>query len=172
LHNPSTFTAHNIVLDDGTQTCSAMGGAMDQLPNTVALLRILRLVFAGDLRGKTVVDLGCLEGGYSTEFARAGLISTGIEVRPSNYVNCVYVKSKVDLPNLRFINDNAWNVAKYGPFDAVFCAGLLYHIETPRRFISEISRACGSVLYIDSGYAPDRDDSPAIAKHSLSAFRA
>ena len=79
--------------------------------------------------------MGCLEGGYTVELARAGFDALGIEVRRSNFENCQRVKAGTNLPNLTFACDDVHNLAKYGVFDAVFCCGLLYHLDEPRKFV-------------------------------------
>jgi hypothetical protein len=87
----SNFTAHNIRLDNGTQTFPSAGGTIDQHPVFLSVRRLLQTVYHGCLEGKTIIDVGCLEGGYATEFARLGMTSTGLEVRESNYNNCLFV---------------------------------------------------------------------------------
>ena len=118
--------------------------------------------------GKRIVDLGRLEGGFATTFARMGLESLGVEVRESNFKNCMYVKERVKLPNLDFKRDNAWNIGTYGKFDIVFCAGLFYHMEEPRKFLREISKACTKMLFLDTHFAPEAPNSVEITNHCLS----
>ena len=101
-----------------------------------ASLRTLRSLFRPEeIPTTSVVDLGCLEGGYAAAFARAGFCATGIEVRDLNMESCRFVESELQLDNLAFIQDDARNVEKHGPFDAVFCCGLLYHLDHPRAFL-------------------------------------
>ena len=96
-------------------------------------------ILPGDKRKLRLADVGCLEGGYATEFARMGFGVLGIEVRESNIAACNYVKSKTDLPNLEFVRDNALNIAKHGVFDAVFCCGLFYHFDRPKQYLETLS---------------------------------
>ena len=78
------FTAHNIALDDGTFTRPNSPVTADE-PITGAVMRSLNLFFPpSERKGKTIVDLGCLEGGYTVEFARAGFEATGLEAREQN----------------------------------------------------------------------------------------
>ena len=165
---PNQFTAHNIRLDDGTQTFPQAGWSIEQSPILRAVKNLLRLNYPGGYAGKTIVDIGCLEGGYATEFARLGLKSLGIDIRPSNIDNANYVKSRVNLPDLRFEVDNAWNIVAHGPFDVIFCTGLYYHIEDARRYMAELSKACRKILVLETHFAPERDDDPAIAIYRLS----
>jgi SAM-dependent methyltransferase len=147
------FTAHPILFSDGSLTIPDSDWDMSQHPVFVAVRAILRSVYRGGVAGKSVVDLGCLEGGYTVEFARLGMRATGIEVRRSNFENCLYVKTKVDLPHLEFVQDDVWNVEKYGSFDVVFCCGLLYHLAEPRRYLDILSRVCRGILILDTHYA-------------------
>lgn len=150
------FTAHNIVLDDGTQTFPSIGMAMSDYPWFKSAKRLLEMLYPGDRSAVRVADLGCLEGGYATEFARMGFQSVGIEVRQSNIAACNYVKQRVDLPNLSFVCDDVWNLEQYGPFDVIFCCGLLYHLDRPRAFIDLMSRCCRRAMLIQTHFATDR----------------
>ena len=149
------FTAHNIELPDGRQTIPNFGliaeGGVCQ-----ATLRTLQTVFRPEQVGATsVVDLGCLEGGYTVAFARAGFQATGIEVRDLNMAACRYVERELHLDNLRFIQDDARNVSRHGPFDAVFCCGLLYHLDQPRAFLETLSQSTRQVLILQTHVAED-----------------
>lgn len=142
------FTAHNICLDDGTQTFPSIGYTMDQNPVTRCVKRLLHILYPDGLQGKTIIDVGCLEGGFTTEFARMGMTATGIEVRESNYKNCLFVRDRVNLPNLRFIQGDAVDIAKFGRFDVFFVSGLLYHLDRPRKFLEDVARNCGKALIL------------------------
>lgn len=146
-----TFTAHNILLPDGP----TIPGSKDFVSNssiTRGTLAMLRLGLKS-LKDKTIADLGCLEGGYTVEFARAGMSSTGIEVRESNYANCKMVLDAVGLPNLRFVHDDAWNLSAYSTFDAIFCSGLLYHLDRPAAFIDLLGRQARKMVILHTHFA-------------------
>jgi len=148
------FIAHNIMLDNGVQTKPEVGYTMDQYPVLKAAKRILKLVFPGDKRRFRIDDIGCLEGGYAVEFARMGFEALGIEIRKGNFEACMYVKNNTDLPNLSFVQDDAWNVCRYGQFDVTFCSGLLYHFDKPKRFLQIISDITSKVLILNTHFAP------------------
>lgn len=152
------FTAHNIRLDDGTLTKPDMGMTMDAYPWFVAAKRMFQTVFPGDRSGVRVADLGCLEGGYAVELARMGFDVTGVEVRASNIAACEYVKARVDLPNLRFVQDDAMNIARHGRFDAVFCCGLLYHLDRPKQFLELLGAITDRLLYVQTHFSTERDN--------------
>lgn len=151
--NNISFTAHNILLDDGTLTKPDIGYRIDQHPHFRAAKRVLETVFPQDRQLIKIVDLGCLEGGYAVEFARLGFQSCGIEVRQSNYDACMYVKEHVSLPNLSFQLDDAWNLHKYGPFDVTFCCGLLYHLEHPKEFLQHLASCTSKMVILQTHFA-------------------
>ena len=145
-----SFTAHNVRLDDGTETYPAAGWLMSENGIFEAARRLLQIVYPEGLKGRSIVDIGCLEGGFTTEFARLGMVATGIEVRESNYSNCLRVKAGTNLPDLRFVRDDATNISNYGPFDAVFICGLLYHLDRPRQFLADAAHVCRRVLFLEN----------------------
>lgn len=152
----SKFTAHNIKLDDGSLTIPEMPYQMEDLPLLKFTKRFLSLAFPAGVAGKRIVDLGCLEGGYAVSFARDGLQTLGIEIRQSNIENCRLIKQATNLPNLEFVCDDVRNLEKYGKSDAIFCCGILYHLDEPRKFLEQMSRACERVLIIDTHVAAEQ----------------
>lgn len=146
------FTAHNIRLDDGTLT-KPERPLMTDRPWFISARGILETMFPGDRRQVRLADVGCLEGGYAVEFARMGFQVLGIEVRESNMAACNYVKSKTKLPNLEFVQDNALNIAQYGPFDAVFCGGLLYHLDRPKQYLETLSAVTKKLLIVNTQFS-------------------
>ncbi|MGV0714075.1 class I SAM-dependent methyltransferase [Mycolicibacterium sp. XJ662] len=147
------FTSHNIRLDDGTFTKPDSAGSIAEHPWFVSARGLLETVFPGDKSQVRLADVGCLEGGYAVEFARMGFQVLGIDVRELNIAACNYVKSKVDLPNLEFVQDNAFNIADYGKFDAVFCCGLLYHLDRPKEFLQKLSAATNKLLILQTHFS-------------------
>jgi SAM-dependent methyltransferase len=147
------FTAHNIRLDDGTFTKPESTHSMVDHPWFKSARGILETVFPGDKSQLRLADVGCLEGGYAVEFARMGFRVLGIEVRDSNIAACNYVKSKTGLPHLEFVQDNALNIARYGVFDAVFCCGLLYHLDRPKQYLETLSAVTKKLLILQTHFS-------------------
>jgi ubiquinone/menaquinone biosynthesis C-methylase UbiE len=156
-----SFTAHNIRLDDGTYTKPDAGLSMEAHPWFLAAKRIIDAVFPGDKRGLRLIDLGCLEGGYTVEFARLGLDAVGLDVRESNIEACRWVQSRVALPNLEFVRDDVWNTAQYGEFDITFCCGLFYHVDKPKQLLDLLSRVTRRLLILQTHFA-EAKDSPSL----------
>jgi SAM-dependent methyltransferase len=127
---------------------------MSQHPLFVASREVLHQKFGQELSEKTILDLGCLEGGYTVEFARLGMNATGLEVRTSNFQNCEIVRRALNLPNLHFIQDDCWNIEQYGHFDVIFCSGLLYHLHDPVAFLKLLRAQC-DLLILDTHFATE-----------------
>ena len=148
-----SFTAHNVRLSDGSETMPEQGWLLADTPTCVTSIKVLRLALGRDLTGKSIVDLGCLEGGYTAEFAKAGMDTLGIEARQSNLDNCKVVSDGLGLPNLKFVRDDVMNIANYGTFDATYCNGLLYHLDKPKEFILTIAKQTKKVIIVHTHYA-------------------
>lgn len=153
-----TFSGHNIRLDDGSQTKPDLGYTIDEHPWCRASKRLLDVVFPGPREGLRLADLGCLEGGYAVEFARAGFDVLGVEVREANIAACQWVKQRVNLPRLNFVQDDAWNIAAHGPFDVMFCCGLFYHLDRPRQFLKVLAGATRKLLILQTHFSTDEEN--------------
>jgi hypothetical protein len=164
------FTAHNIRLDDGTLTKPDVGVSTGENSTFLAAKRILEMVYPGKKDHLRLADLGCLEGGYTIEFARLGFQSLGIDVRPINIEACRYAQSKVNLPNLEFVVDDVWNIEKYGSFDVMFCCGLFYHLDQPRKFLDIMSKVTRRVLILDTHFSEAKDSPSLIQPRRLRRF--
>jgi SAM-dependent methyltransferase len=147
------FTAHNIELPDGRQTRPGTP-LVSELALTKAALRTAR-AFAPvtDTSRPRVVDLGCLEGGYAVEFARAGYEVLGIEARTQSVARCQYVADALRLPNLRFAQDDVRHLSAHGEFDVVFCCGLLYHLDQPATFLQLLGHLTTKLLLLQTHFA-------------------
>lgn len=146
------FTAHNIRFPNGE--CTIPGEPiLAEIPQALAIRRTLDIAFAGRVSGKSLVDLGCLEGGWTVEFARAGFEALGIDARKVNLEKCEYVAEQMNLPNLRFSLDDVLNIEQYGQFDAVFCSGLLYHLDNPAAYLRTLGDVTRRVLILQTHYA-------------------
>jgi 2-polyprenyl-3-methyl-5-hydroxy-6-metoxy-1,4-benzoquinol methylase len=103
-----------------------------QVPHT-RLKRIVQVV--SDLSNKPlsecrILDLGCLDGIYSIEFAKHGADTIGVEIREANIRKAIFCKEALALHNVDFRQDDVRNISAelYGRFDAIVCSGILYHL--------------------------------------------
>ncbi|HEX6504788.1 MAG TPA: class I SAM-dependent methyltransferase [Terriglobales bacterium] len=122
--------------------------------------RVLRHVqLAKDLFQKPfdkmrVLDLACLEGGFSFELAMQGADTLGLEGRLENVDKCEAVKNQIGLSNCQFLQGDVRKLSQraYGVFDVVLCLGILYHLtaEDAVRLLHQIYEVCGRVAIIDT----------------------
>lgn len=147
------FTAHSILLRDGTKTIPG-AQLLSENEQCKAFMRILNETFRPEERGKTrIVDLGCLEGGYCIEFARNGYQCLGIEARQQAIDKCEYAKANCELQGVTFVKDDVKNIRKYGTFDVVFCCGLLYHLDKPVEFVRTLGSLTKKMLIVHTHYS-------------------
>ncbi len=134
------FTAHNMLFPDGSYSIGPNVPLLETQGEVTKVIGFLK-DFLKISEGAKLVDLGCLEGGHSLEFARAGFDTTGVEIRQQNIDCCNYVLAKSGLENkkLKFVKDDVRNLAKIGKFDVTFCAGLLYHLSEPVDFLKTVA---------------------------------
>ena len=170
------FTSHNIRLDDGTYTRPdapegffAQGSHADLLYCSESVKNMLNIFYPQKNKSKiSLVDLGCLEGAYSVEFARMGFNVTGMEVRDSNFACCQYVKDNCNLPNLKFVQDNVQNISNYDAFDISYCSGLLYHLHNPREFLEKLAGKTKKVLILQTHFSLENLDPKGFYNSALS----
>jgi len=146
------FTAHNISF--GNESTISGKPLLCDSGECKAVIRTLNNYFRESERSNIkIVDLGCLEGGYSVEFARNGYNVLGIEVRDLNIQKCQYISNKLNLPNLKFVKDDVRNIEKYGKFDVAFCCGLLYHLDLPVSFLNIMGQQTSTMLILNTHYS-------------------
>ena len=88
----------------------------------------------------------------------------GIEVREANFDKCRFVKERLAFTNLTFVNDDVWNLERYGIFDVVFCCGLLYHLDRPKQFLHLLASQTRRALLIKTATAHDSWKVPSCLK--------
>lgn len=146
------FTSHNVVFPDGSMTAPARP-IVAESGVCKAALRYLENQFGLHHASVSVGDLGCLEGGYAVEFARAGYEVTGIEARLENYSRAGVLPTLLDLPNLRFLCADVRDLPPEPTFDAVFCSGLLYHLDKPVEFLYLLGKITKKLLILNTHFS-------------------
>jgi SAM-dependent methyltransferase len=107
------------------------------MPRTLAML--------GNVAGKTVLDVGCGEGGYSRELARRGAQVTGID-GSARLVEVARQRARADGLRIRFLvaNANSLSQIETGRFHLALAAMSLMDVEDYSGAIGEIERALRS----------------------------
>jgi SAM-dependent methyltransferase len=83
---------------------------------------------------QTILELGCLEGGLTIRLAEhPGVRVTAVDSRPENLERARFVSRIVGTEAVRFVRADLEStpLAEFGPHDAIFCSGLLYHLSRP-----------------------------------------
>jgi predicted RNA methylase len=145
------WTAHNMHLGNGVYTIAESMGRHAGLRRIVQVVQDIARRPVGGLR---ILDLACLEGLYAIEFALQGAAVVGIEAREQNLAKARFSKEILNLTNLDLVQDDVRNLSasKYGQFDVVICAGILYHLDEPDvfHFLERISEVCTHASIIDT----------------------
>jgi 2-polyprenyl-3-methyl-5-hydroxy-6-metoxy-1,4-benzoquinol methylase len=142
---------HNIALPHGIYTT-----ACDQYyPSHREIMRVVCERLGGNLTGRRVLDIGCLEGYFSIECALQGAEVLGIDGKLLNVRKCEFVQSVLDVPRVTFVQGDAMRVTRgsAGRFDAVLALGLLYHLEDPYGFLENLAGLCDGFVVIDTHVA-------------------
>ncbi len=90
--------------------------------------------FTHQLRGQTILDLGCGPGWYTVALERAGANVVGLDLGKQDVAEA----SQRDVVAL--VGDGMQLPFASGTFDGVFCSNLLEHVPDPGRVTAEISR--------------------------------
>ena len=106
---------------------------------------------------RTILELSSFEGVHTLQLAAPETTERvlGLEVRDDNVARARLVAELLGRGNIEFAVEDLEHVdlSRYGRFDAVFCAGLLYHLVVPWRLLSEIGTVSDR-LFLDTHYWP------------------
>jgi SAM-dependent methyltransferase len=108
----------------------------------------------------SILELSSFEGGHSLRLAEPPFVERlmGLEGRAENIERARFVADLLGRGNIEFAQADLDRdpLAPYGRFDAVFCAGLLYHLTRPWRLLEEIAQASDR-LFLDTHYSPTEE---------------
>ncbi|MDP8974896.1 MAG: class I SAM-dependent methyltransferase [Actinomycetota bacterium] len=103
----------------------------------------------GGVAGKSVLELGPLEGGHTFMLQQAGASSVlAIEGNTRSYLRCLIVKELLDL-RARFLCGDfvEWLRTADQAFDLCVASGVLYHIANPVELIDLVGKRSDHVFY-------------------------
>jgi hypothetical protein len=154
------WTGYSIRLSEEVVTTTARPDFFATDPRLQGILRLLGIVYRGNLHGLRIADLGCLEGGHALAMALRGAQTLGVDAREESLKKALLLRDHFDLANLAFTKADVKDFTReaYGDFDVVLCLGLLYHLDDPVTWLCQIAKATRGLLIIDTHFAPVDDN--------------
>lgn len=121
--------------------------------------RLKYVTYFLDLRGYRVLELGPLEGHHSILLEKMGVRENiAIEARAENLRRCNRIKEKYGLKHTTFVQQDLERLCSglekpqfQGPFDLVFCLGVLYHLADPAKALAWF-RSQANALFLGTHY--------------------
>jgi SAM-dependent methyltransferase len=105
----------------------------------------------GNLQGKSLLDVGCQDGWYSFEAAKAGASVVGIDLRDEAIQRANLLRQYFRLENPQFMVGNVEEAETvHGQFDAVLNFGLLYHLADPIGVVRRLGAATRRVMAVQT----------------------
>jgi len=143
---------HNLHLPNGVQTCPKH--ALGDFPKFK--WDRLQVHFPADLRGATVLDIGCNAGFYSIELAKRGALVTALDVDEHYLRQARWATELWGLgERIRFERGQVYALAgRRQRWDIVLFLGVLYHLRYPLLGLDIVSRCVGKTLVIQSLSVP------------------
>ncbi|HSU56390.1 MAG TPA: class I SAM-dependent methyltransferase [Candidatus Dormibacteraeota bacterium] len=127
LKNEFGEWTYDIPLGDGIWTRGNLN-----IPHTrlKRLVQIVNDICSKPISECRVLDLGCLDGLFSIEFASQGAETVGVEIREANVKKAEFCREVLGLNNLKFVQADVRNISQstHGVFDVIICSGILYHL--------------------------------------------
>lgn len=105
----------------------------------------------GGVSGRSVLELGPLEGGHTYMLLNAGASVTAIEAQTRAYLKCLIAKELLGMTGARFqLGDfmaylNGDN-GQPEPVDVCFASGVLYHMRNPVETIARMAEVAGKLF--------------------------
>jgi tetratricopeptide (TPR) repeat protein len=121
--------------------------------------RLKYILYFLDVRGWRVLEIGPQEGHHSLILDKMGVRAlVGVEARLENVNKCNLMKERHHLDNTIFVQQNLEHLYEgreapkfAGPFDLVFCCGVLYHLPNPAMCL-EWFRTQAKTLFLATAY--------------------
>ena len=126
--------------------------------------RLKYIAYFLDVRDQRILEIGPFEGYHSVVLEKMGVRENiAIESRADNLSKCQRIKEKYHLNHTQFLQYDLERLYRgeeipsfSGPFDLVFCLGVLYHLPDPGRGL-EWMRSQSSTLFVGTHYATPRN---------------
>ena len=112
------------------------------------------------VKGKTILELGPLEGAHTYQMEKLGAARiTGIEAGSLHFMKCLIVKNLLNL-NAEFLFGDFREYLKTCElkYDIVLACGVLYHMIEPVELLYDISKVTDNIFLCTHYYSHERED--------------
>lgn len=113
-----------------------------ELPDVNNPLLVRALHHFGDVRGKTLIDLGCGRAATSLYFAARGANVISVDLSSTAIRNLQEYCDANGIKNIKAVHGSAMDIASFGKADFIFGSMILHHLEPFQDFAAGL----GSVL--------------------------
>ena len=121
----------------------------------------VQLLFESFGEPSSILELGSFEGAHTLQLARPDFVERviGLEGRAENVARAELVTELLGRGNIGYhpADLDRVELEGFGRFDAVFCAGLLYHLTRPWRLIEEVAKVTDRLL-LDTHFSAAGED--------------
>jgi 2-polyprenyl-3-methyl-5-hydroxy-6-metoxy-1,4-benzoquinol methylase len=144
---------HRIVIEDAARKRLETPGSHPCL-GVIAVLD--RHGFPHDLRGRTVLDIGCNTGFYSFVAKLRGARSVlGID-HSQHYIDQALLAREILGLDVEFRCSEGHDLdERFGRFDFVINTGVIYHLQNPMDFLCRVSQVTLDTMYLESEMLTD-----------------
>ncbi|HEY9906970.1 MAG TPA: hypothetical protein V6D18_05105 [Thermosynechococcaceae cyanobacterium] len=109
----------------------------------------------GGVEGKSVLELGPLEGGHTYMLEKAGAAEIlSVEANTRAFLKCLIVKELLEMRYARFLCGDFLEFLREEElsFQVCLASGVLYHMQNPAELISLLARRCSEYLLLWTHY--------------------
>lgn len=136
-----------------TKTATAIGEPVEHpLPTWQTIGKCL----PADLRGKSVLDVGCNAGFYAVEAKRRGAARVlGVDGQRQHVRQALFVRKALGL-DLEFRRMNVYELSRRtaGRFDITLALGLVYHLKHPVLALENLFEVTRELLIVETAIMP------------------
>ena len=148
---------HQIDLGDGlfTKTASAFG---EPLEHPTGVWNTIKNVLPQDLKGKSVLDVGCNAGFYALEAKRRGARRVlGVDGQRQHVRQAVFVRNVLGL-DVEYRRMNVYELTRrnIGEFDITLALGLIYHLKHLILALENLFAVTRELLIIETAIMPPK----------------
>jgi tRNA (mo5U34)-methyltransferase len=113
-----------------------------------------------DLRGRSVLDVGCNDGFFVFACRRLGAERVvGVDRDEHFFSHAVLVNELLDLGGIELQLMSAYDVGEHlGQFDVTLALGLIYHLKNPFLFVERVSAITTSRIIVETAVRNSDED--------------